>query len=73
MDVDLRRAELAVPEDFFHVNGWNAGTDEMRGVGVSEGVRGGPHVEPSAAPVVSNKGLNGANRERAVMAVLKER
>jgi len=50
--VDLRRAEFAVPKEFFHVNGGNAGADEMRGVGVAKGVRGGPYVKSRAAPVV---------------------
>ena len=60
-------------EDFFDVDGGDAGVHQVACVGVAERVRGGPDVKVGPFPVELDNLLHAAHRERAVAAVLEER
>ena len=73
MCVDLGGREVPVAEQLLYVGGGDAGGHQVGGMGVAEGVGGGPDIEAGLFPVVLDDLLHAAHRERAVAAILEER
>ena len=55
------------------MNCGHPGGNQVRGIGVTEGVRSGPHIQPRGVPVQCDEKLNGPNGEMTAPAVLEER
>ena len=60
-------------QQLLDMNRWNPGGHEVRGVRMTESVRSGANIQPRSIPVKSDEKLNGTNRERTALTILKQR